>query len=227
MAAIELPQDLSEGLVSFFKELTRKEAAQAKQQEADLIAADILARKAVREENELLATDRYYMIFHLNEEVNSYSAKTLVEEMSKWARMCPAEPLTLRINSPGGDILSGFMLFDFLRGLQNQGHHITTVAFGTAASMAGVIFQVGDKRIIGENAHLLVHEATFRAAGSFGKVEDEVKFVKMLHERIMDIFIRKAQGKITREQFEAGWKRTDWWMGAEEAVRLGFADEVL
>jgi len=67
-------------------------------------------------------------------------------------------------------------LYDYVRGLRRQGHHVTTSSLGYAASMAGILLQVGDKRIMGAESWLLIHEGSFGAVGSVGQVEDTVEW---------------------------------------------------
>ena len=90
-------------------------------------------------------------------------------------------------DSPGGGIIEGFSLFDQILWLRANGHQVTTIGQGMAASMAGVLLQAGDIRIMSPQASLLIHEASFGAMGSFGQVEDQVKFVKKLQERILEL----------------------------------------
>ncbi len=95
---------------------------------------------------------------------------------------------------------------------------------GMAASMGGILLQAGDKRVIGSESVLLVHEISFGAGGKIGEVEDEVAFAKMLTQRVLKIFANRT--KMTARQIDAKWKRKDWWMDSDEALKLGFVDEI-
>ena len=93
-----------------------------------------------------------------------------------------------------------------------------------AASMAGILLQAGDTRWIGQQAWLMIHRAAFGAYGKTFEIEDEVKFVKRIEERILDIFTSRS--KLTRNRIKRNWERKDWWISAEEALELGLIDDV-
>ena len=57
-------------------------------------------------------------------------------------------------------------------------------------------------------------------------MEDRVKMLEKMCARVADIFVQRAEGKIDLETFTDNWSRKDWWMDSEEALRLGFVDEV-
>src|ERR1051326_6892894 len=54
------------------------------------------------------------------------------------------EPITVVLNSPGGDTFDGFLLYDYLRLMRP---HVTTKVYGWAASAGGFISQAGDVRL--------------------------------------------------------------------------------
>ena len=53
-----------------------------------------------------------------------------------------------------------------------------------------------------------------------------MKWIDKVQDRIVDLFVSRADGHTTREQFLKNWERKDWWLSAKEAKRLGFIDEV-
>lgn len=171
-----------------------------------------------------LAGNLYHHTYAFTESVGDSSVSKCIARLTEWSRNDPKCDIEIIINSPGGDVVAGFALIDFLSDLQRQGHHITTVALGMAASMAGVILQAGDKRVMGANAFLLIHEASFQAFGSYGEVEDRVNLVKLMHRKILYLFA--ARSSLTAVQLERKWKRRDWWIASEEALTHGLVDEV-
>jgi ATP-dependent protease ClpP protease subunit len=100
--------------------------------------------------------------------------------------------VTIVFDSPGGSVIDGLHLYDFLQELKGQGHIVITKTLGMAASMAGILLQAGSRRVMGSEAYVLIHEVSFMAGGPIGVVEDEVEFVKMIQSRVLDIFARKA-----------------------------------
>ena len=115
-------------------------------------------------------------------------------------------------------------LFDFLQSLRYQGHTVTTGSLGYAASMAGILLQAGDKRWIGQQAWMMIHRAAFGAYGKTFEVEDEVKLVKRIEERILNIFTSRS--KLTKQKLKKNWDRKDWWIDADECKKLGLVDNI-
>lgn len=66
-------------------------------------------------------------------------------------------PINVFVNSQGGDVFSGFAIFDMLR---KSSSTINTVATGATMSMAAMILQAGDNRIAYPNAILMFHHGT-------------------------------------------------------------------
>ncbi len=174
--------------------------------------------------DEYMASDNERRTFRFLGSVNSASCKSAIDALVRWHRLEPGCDITLVIDSPGGDIISGFHLFDTIIWLRAEGHVITTIATGMAASMGGVLFQAGTHRIMTPQASMLIHEAQFGVGGSIGTVEDEVKYVKMLQDRILKILAERST--LTKAQIKRRWARTNWWLMSDEALELGFADSI-
>jgi ATP-dependent Clp endopeptidase proteolytic subunit ClpP len=145
--------------------------------------------------------------------------------LTSWSSKAPAAPLTIIFNSPGGAVHDGLALFDFLRHLRGSGHHLTTIALGRAASMGAVLLQAGDRRVIGSNAFIMLHEVSNGASGKVSEIEESVELSKRLQKRLLTILTDRSS--LTVQQIQRKWSRRDWWLDAEEAVALGFADEAL
>jgi len=92
--------------------------------------------------------------------------------------------------------------------------------------MAAILLQAASWRVIGRESWLLVHEVSADSSGKVGEMEDTVKMLEKMCARVADIFVERAEGKIDLETFTDSWGRKDWWMDSEEALRLGFVDEV-
>ena len=174
--------------------------------------------------NEYMVSDNERHTFRFLGSVNPASCKSAIDALVRWHRLDPGCDITLVIDSPGGDIISGFHLFDTIVWLKAEGHKITTIATGMAASMGGVLFQAGTYRIMTPQASMLIHEAQFGVGGSTGQVEDEVKYVKMLQDRILKILAERST--LSKAQIKRRWSRTNWWLMSEEALELGFADSI-
>lgn len=192
----------------------RAEAGVAEQRLAD----------ETRMEHERTASLNYNRIYHFFDPVMPATVEAAIDLLGFWSRREPGCEMTIVFNSPGGSIIHGLALYDFLQELRSKGHKLVTETRGYAASMGGVLLQAGDDRVIGPNAHLLIHEASSIQMGKMGELEDHMEFLKGLQDRILEILA--ARSTMTKAQVKNKWKRKDWWLSAEEAVELGFADRI-
>lgn len=209
--------------VRLLTEQARKAAAEARQAELQAQHNAIELASLRRIEAAELAKDEHHRVYQFNDPVTASSVKTCIAVLSRWDRIDPDCPIELVFNSPGGSVIDGFALWDFLTTLKHN-HRLTTVCRGMAASMAGILLQRGDVRVMGSESVLLVHEISFGAGGKIGEVEDEVAFAKMLTQRVLRIFAERTN--LTARQIDSRWKRKDWWLDSDEALKLGFCDEV-
>lgn len=170
------------------------------------------------------ATTHGQRIYDFVGEVSESSAKKAILYLSNW-RAKGNEPITVRFFSPGGDVIAGLALYDYMIALRNEGIVINTHALGWTASMAGVLLQAGTKRFVGPNAFMLIHEVGTMAVGTVSEVEDEAKFSKRLQDRILSILASRSN--LSEKQIAAKWKRKDWWLDADEMLALGLADAKL
>lgn len=199
-------------------------AAEARNQRIELDRAEeIRARE--------LEHDIYHHIYRFSSTVEDSSVNTCIKELSYWSRTCPGCDIEIIFYSPGGGVLAGMVLFDFIEELKKKGHKVTTTAAGLAASMAAILLQAGSHRVMGKESYLLIHEVSALALGKMGEIEDTVVWLHKLQSRILDIFTRRChdaqpEKALTREELENKWKRKDWWLDSEEALALGFVDEV-
>jgi ATP-dependent Clp protease protease subunit len=213
---------------------TRLFSAQARSAVANAKTHEILADREAYKRRIELETDPYHRVFRFLSAVNDSSAKQAIDELTLWSRLSPGQPMTIILYSPGGEVVAGMALMDFLTELRAAGHHLTIVARGMAASMAGVLLQAADVRVMGAEAWLLIHEGSFGAVGSVGEVEDRVIWVQKIQARIIDLFMSRiaqadektATKRLTRTQLKTKMHRTDWWISSDEALKFGLIDEI-
>ena len=183
---------------------------------------DLIAKEEKRAKEK--AADEENFLYRFGSEVSSSSVSSCIKKLTEWHRINPKCNIEVIFSSPGGSIIDGFELFDHIQHLRNEGHHIATGTLGYAASMAGILLQAGDTRWIGQQAWMMIHRAAFGAYGKTFEIEDEVKFVKRMEERILDIFTSRSN--LTRNKIKRNWERKDWWISAEEALELKLVDEI-
>lgn len=132
-----------------------------------------------------------------------------------------AKAITVRINSPGGDVFDGTAIFNALK---NHPARIVTRIEGLAASMASVIALAGDELQAHPNTMLMIHCAQALTIGN-QYVHDEVKeLLAKIDGNILDVYYEKSKvGK--RELKEMMEKET--WFTAKEARERGFIDTIV
>lgn len=177
---------------------------------------DVVQKEMAREER--------HGIFRVYDIVGPGACEELETNILNYARRNPGGDITLLIRTPGGDVFSGLALYDSLRTLASQGHHITTVGRGVVASFGGILLQAGDTRLLGRETHLMIHELATYTGGKLHEIRDDAKFAKKLNRRLFKILSERAD--MTAETLYDKVKATDWWLPAKAAIRLGFADEV-
>lgn len=202
----------------------RKLAAEAAEKESFLVERHMAQEVAERNFRETMAANKFHHLYHFTSSVSESSVRACMDQLNIWRRIEPGCPIEIVFTSPGGGVIDGLVLFDYLQLLRREGHAISTGAFGMAASMAGILLQAGDVRWMGKEAWVLLHEGSFGAVGTVAQVEDTVEWVKKIEKRILDIFA--ARSKVSRAFISSHWRRKDWWLSSEECLRYGFVDEV-
>lgn len=190
--------------------------------EREALSVDLSRVHDLRERE--LAGDYYKRVLPFTSSVNPDSVKTCISQLNLWTRMDPTAPIEIIFTSPGGSVVDGLALYDHIKYLRDQGTTINTVAIGMAASMAGILLQAGEKRIMGRESWLMIHEVSFGAGGKIGEVEDTTEWVKAVQKRVLHIFAERSN--LTVRQLDTRWKRKDWWVDSDEALKLGLIDEV-
>lgn len=210
---------------------TRKTDAEARKTEAEAIKAELEAHlaqmeieRATRSFNREKSVDEENHLYRFSGGVSDSSVRKCMTKLTEWSRLDPKCDIEIVFSSPGGSIIDGFELFDFIQELRGKGHKVTTGSLGMAASMAGILLQAGDVRWIGHQSWLMIHRAAFGAIGKTYEVEDEVKLVKRIESRILDVFI--ARSRLTKSKIKRNWDRKDWWIDADECITLGLVDEI-
>lgn len=128
--------------------------------------------------------------------------------------------ITVRINSPGGDVFAGVAIYN---ALVDHPAHITTEVDGLAASAASVVLQAGDVRIVKPGTQVMVHDAWGLAMGNEADMIEFGGVLGGLSDSIADVYADRAGN--TPE----AWRKTmrsEQWYSADEAVAAGLADSV-
>lgn len=131
------------------------------------------------------------------------------------------EPVTIEINSPGGHVDAGSEIYTALK---NYPGHVTVEVVGLAASAASVIAMAGDEVKISPTAEIMIHNAWMTSSGDKKSKEKDAKVLTITDEGLVNAYEIKT-GK-SREEILALMDE-ETWMNAQQAVELGFADEIM
>jgi ATP-dependent Clp protease protease subunit len=202
----------------------KKAEAGARKLAAEASRFELEYYKAHEEHRRNKCKDEENFLYRFAGVVDKGSVNKCMTRLTQWSRLSPGCDIEIVFSSPGGSIVDGFELFDFLQELRLRGHKLITGSLGMAASMAGILLQAGDVRWVGHQSWLMIHRAAFGAIGKTFEIEDEVEFVKRIEERIVDIFTTRSN--LTKQKIKKNWDRRDWWISADEAVELRLVDEV-
>lgn len=136
------------------------------------------------------------------------------------AKTTGATKATLLLNSNGGDVFQGWAIFNTLKA---SGLDITVKVMGIAASMASVIAMAGKRIEMPANSMMMVHNAS---SGLFGDAEDLRAVADVLDKIDASIVAAYALRTGKTEDEVRALMAADSFLTADEAVELGFADEV-
>lgn len=220
------PQTSAEERAKFAAEAAKLQA-EARTAVAEAETAELELMDAKLESAKRWADDEHNHVFHFETAV--HSTQSFRGKLAASDRLDPDADWTIIMNSPGGSVIDGMALFDDLVTYSKRGggrHHLTIKTRGFAASMGGILLQAADVRMCGKESVILVHEVSAAAVGKVGEMEDEMKLVRMFCDRIANVFVARADGKITKRAFENKWRRTDWWLSAEDSLKNGFIDAI-
>jgi len=132
-----------------------------------------------------------------------------------------APRIQVQINSPGGNVFDGIAIYNALR---LHPAHVTTRVDGIAASIASVIAQAGDHRVMVSSSQMMVHNAFGMAVGNSSDHEEMAAILAHQDEILAGIYASRSDKD---PAYYLGLMNAETGMTAEAAVAEGLADEVL
>ena len=159
----------------------------------------------------------------LSEEVNSVTASLITAQLLFLEAEDPEKDIQFYINSPGGSVSDGLMIYDTMRLIKPD---VQTICMGMAASMGSVLLSAGTKgkRCILPNAEVMIHQPLGGAQGQATEILIAADHIKDTRVRLNQILADNC-GK----DLETLMKDTDrdHWMTAKEALEYGIVDKIL
>ena len=155
--------------------------------------------------------------------VDDKSAKDITDRLMYLEAIDPGKEITFYINSPGGVVTSGMVIYDTMQMISSP---VSTICMGMAASMGSILLSGGakGKRFIFPNGEVMIHQPSGGGRGVSADLEIMAIQMQKVKELGADILAKNC-GK-TREQIMKDFDR-DYWMDAKESVTYGIVDQVL
>ena len=132
-----------------------------------------------------------------------------------------ADAINVRINSPGGSVFGGIAIYNALR---THPATVNVIVDSMAASVASVIAQAGDTRVMVQHSQMMIHEAQGIAIGSGEEIRSYAALLDKQSDLIANVYAERS-GK--PEAIFRALMNSETFFTAEEAVETGLADEVL
>lgn len=156
--------------------------------------------------------------------VHDNSAKDIVNRLLYLDAMAPGEEIKFYINSPGGVVTSGMVIYDTMKLISSP---VSTICMGMAASMGSILLSGGTKgkRYIYPHGEVMIHQPSIGGAqGTSADLEilaRQIAKTKELGAKILAENCGKTLEKVMRD-FDR-----DYWMNADEAVQYGIVDGIV
>ncbi len=188
---------------------------------ANILKETVRGTDCIKIEDELLSRREIF----LTDEVNAETSNELIKQLMYLERQDSGKEITLYINSPGGEVISGLAVYDLISLMKSP---VRTVCTGTAASMGAILFLAGEKREMLPHTRLMIHDPSFGGGSIDGKKSHELR-----HELEKLDEVRAALAKIIAEKtgrpLEEIYDVTsdDTFYSVEEAITFGLATGIM
>ncbi len=160
----------------------------------------------------------------ISDQVNSKLASTVLNQLTLLEQEAPEEEILVLLNCPGGEVFSGFAIYDMFQFIQCP---VTTIVTGFAASM-GSILSLGaspKRRFAFPSSKILIHQPLLTGyQGRATDMEIQAKEILKTRDFIIDIYCQ-ATGK-TYQEIKTAIDHDNWFT-AEEALEFGLIDRII
>jgi len=155
--------------------------------------------------------------------VDDRSAKDITNRLMFLEAIDPGKEIKFYINSPGGVVTSGMVIYDTMQMISSP---VSTICMGMAASMGSILLSGGEKgrRFIFPHGEVMIHQPSGGGQGTSADLEIMAEQIRKIKEMGAQILADNC-GQ-TFERVMKDFDR-DYWMNAEESVQYGIVDGVL
>ncbi len=134
----------------------------------------------------------------------------------------PGEEIKFYINSPGGMVTSGMVIYDAMRLINSP---VSTICMGLAASMGSILLSAGvkGKRFVFPHGEIMIHQPSLGGHYQANSADIEIQAQQIQKTKELGAKILSENCGKTVEQIMKDFDR-DYWMNAREAVSYGIVD---
>ncbi len=161
----------------------------------------------------------------ISEGINSSVAKRVIEQLFLLEANNPQEDIWIFLNSPGGEVNSGYGIYDTMKFVRPR---VRVLVTGLAASIATVILLGADKdsRFATPNSQLLIHQPLIggNIQGQASDIEITANEILKTRERIAKLYHEETKMPLDKIQRDI---ERDYWMSAQEAQGYGLITTVV
>lgn len=157
--------------------------------------------------------------------VEDKSARDVVSKLLLLDNDKPGEEIKLYINSPGGVVTSGMVIYDTMKMIKSP---VSTICMGLAASMGSILLSAGvkGKRSIFPHGQVMIYQPSLGGYFQGTSADLEIQAVQTLKTKELGAQILADNCGKSFEQVMKDFDR-DYWMDAKEAVDYGIVDSIL
>lgn len=157
--------------------------------------------------------------------VEDKSAREVVNKLLLLDADKPGKEIKFYINSPGGVVTSGMVIYDTMRMIQSP---VTTICMGLAASMGSILLSGGTKgkRLIYPHGEVMIHQPSIGGYFQATSADIEIHAKQMQRTKEISAHILAENTGKSFEQIMKDFDR-DYWMDAKEAVEYGIVDGLI
>ncbi len=157
--------------------------------------------------------------------VDDRTARDVVSKMMLLDADKPGEEIKFYINSPGGMVTSGMVMYDTIKLMKSP---VSTICMGLAASMGSILLSAGVKgrRFVYPHAEVMIHQPSLGGYYQATSADIEIQAAQMRKTKEIGAKILAQNCGKTVDQIMKDFDR-DYWMDANEAVAYGIVDKVI
>jgi ATP-dependent Clp protease protease subunit len=181
---------------------------------------------AVRAQLRKEAVDRLRDVYLIGD-IEKDTARACIERLRELASERQA-PITLYINSAGGNVTDGLAIHDAIRHIISRGIEVTIIVQGMAYSMGSIVLQAASdgRRLAFPHSWIMIHEpAKWAGWQSTTAAAQHLERLKQMQDQIYKILSSRS-GKPLR-QIIKDTKRTDFYLDAPKAREYGLIDAIV